>query len=196
MSRKPLTPSQLIALMNADKEEKNRKRPCTSNVNTSKPKSSRPTLLNGKEFSNDEIRAMLNKKSVNEDEIKAIEREREERYFNSMEAREKIEEAATSLMEIKNVKIFTCTICKIKYHKKNPICIEKRHIIKEELGTRRFFKCNDCCRRCITYFVYPKTFCTNCKGRNFVRVAMKDERVVKDKEELLVRGKEEKFINR
>ncbi|CEF64591.1 Protein MCM10 homolog [Strongyloides ratti] len=190
--------AQLIALMNADKEKEkeSRKRPSTTNISTSKPKTSRPTLLSGKDFSNDEIRLMLNKKLLHEDEVKAIEKEKEERYFSIMESREKIEEAATSLMEIKNVRIFTCTICKIKYHKKNPICIEKKHFIKEEMGTRRFFKCNDCCRRCITYFVYPRTFCANCKGRNFVRVGMKDERVVKDREELLVRGKEEKFINR
>uniref|UniRef100_A0A0K0FT96 Protein MCM10 homolog (inferred by orthology to a human protein) n=1 Tax=Strongyloides venezuelensis TaxID=75913 RepID=A0A0K0FT96_STRVS len=199
MSRKPLTPAQLVVLMNADKEKEaeSKKRPSTTtNISTSKPKAPRLTLLGGKEFSNDEIRDMLNKKSVREDEIKSFEREREERYFNTMEMREQVEEAVTSLMEIKNVKIFVCTVCKIKYHRKNPICVEKRHLIKEELGTRRFFKCNDCSRRCITYFVYPKTFCSNCKGRNFIRVSMKDERIVKDREELLIRGREEKFINR
>uniref|UniRef100_A0A0N4ZY19 Mcm10 domain-containing protein n=1 Tax=Parastrongyloides trichosuri TaxID=131310 RepID=A0A0N4ZY19_PARTI len=201
MSRKPLTPAQLVAMMKADEANESRKRPAPSNnIPKKEPRMSKPSLSNGllggKNFSNDEIRALLNKKSSHEDEIRKAEKEKEEKYFNMMEKREIVEEYSTNLMEIKNVRIFTCLECKITYHRKNPICVERGHTIREEKGTRRFFKCKDCSRRTISYYIYPKVMCTGCKGRNFIRVAMKDERIVKDKEELLLRGVEQKFVNR
>uniref|UniRef100_A0AC35UH36 Protein MCM10 homolog n=1 Tax=Rhabditophanes sp. KR3021 TaxID=114890 RepID=A0AC35UH36_9BILA len=188
MSRKVLKPSELAAMMRNDKaREKNE--PVMGLKRKAEPVAEKTTIAK-KKFSNEDIMALLNKKSSHQHEADEAEVARQRVYFNHMEGREKVEEYATNLMEIPNFRVFTCTSCNLTHATKNEICAREGHQFREHRVTKRFFKCKDCSRRCTSFNIYPKAMCAGCKGRSFVKCGMKDERIVKPKERLLIRGQE------
>ncbi|KAI6183105.1 Protein MCM10-like protein [Aphelenchoides bicaudatus] len=155
----------------------------------------RDTLIGGSKITNDQIRQLLNKKSIHQKEIDQVDRDTELRYFQKREIEEKIENHATTLMEIKNVDVVTCKACDYTATHLAQRCLDLNHAHIRHKATRRFFKCKDCSTRTICYALMPTTPCTRCSCKDFVRVAMKDERKIPEKDKLLLRGEERKYVN-
>ncbi|VDK68293.1 unnamed protein product [Litomosoides sigmodontis] len=147
-------------------------------------------------YTADEISALLEKKSSHEDELRQEDVIREERYFQSMEQKERLENYLTNIMEIKNCSVITCIKCKYTSHKQSDLCKQLLHTVKQWKATKRFFRCKQCHSRTISYERLPTTPCTQCGYNDFQRVAMKDEKRIKlAQENLLLRGEERKYVN-
>lgn len=146
-------------------------------------------------FTDEEIAFLLKKKSRHEDELLKEDTARQRAYFDTMEKQEKFESFLTTLMEIKNCDVVTCTQCNYTSHKQSDLCKQMGHAVKRHKADKRFFRCKQCHRRAVSYERIPTAPCLHCGDSSYERVAMKDERKVKLGESLLVRGEERKFVN-
>ncbi|KAH7727539.1 protein MCM10 [Aphelenchoides avenae] len=147
----------------------------------------------GGNFTDDQIRSLLEKKSAHESEALQEDTERETRYFHSKEAEEKVESYLTGTMEIKNCKVVSCKKCEYTSTHQSTYCKIQGHAVSRHLADKRFFRCADCHQRTSAFGLLPTKPC-ECGGKNWERVAMRDERKVQQ-EKLQVRGEERKFVN-
>ncbi|CAG9537697.1 unnamed protein product [Cercopithifilaria johnstoni] len=147
-------------------------------------------------YTADEISALLKKKSNHDGELRREDAIREERYFQVMEQKEKLENYLTNTMEIRNYNVITCTQCNYTSHKQSDLCKQLHHTVKQWKANKRFFRCKQCHRRTFSYERLSTTPCAQCGCNDFIRVAMKDEKRVKlPQENLLLRGEERKYLN-
>lgn len=110
------------------------------------------------------------------------------KYFDNMEAKEKIETFTTTTMEVKNVKVVSCKKCNYTAHKQSELCMQNGHAVKWHTAEKRFFKCRGCKRRTFAFGLLPSKPCDHCDTQDWERVGMRDERkVLLDSEKLMLR---------
>ncbi|TKR82576.1 hypothetical protein L596_016276 [Steinernema carpocapsae] len=148
----------------------------------------------GKEKTKEELLALLDKKSSHQNEADQENLEKQNAYFNAMAVRERVEESAVELKELKDVNVITCKTCGYTNHKQSDYCKAQLHAVVKHKADKRWFKCKDCSSRLICYDRMPTRPCQGCGSMNYERVGMKDERKVQGKEKLLIRGEERKFL--
>ncbi|XP_011697652.1 PREDICTED: protein MCM10 homolog [Wasmannia auropunctata] len=142
----------------------------------------------------DKFKEMLEAKSSHTDLIEKLYDEEKEKYFNKLEAKERMEEKMMSTFKI-NCKAVTCAVCKYTAFSASDMCKEQRHPLRVTDAVKRFFKCTDCGNRTVSLNRMPSHSCGKCSGSNWVRAAMMDERKTAIAAETLsIRGAEEKFL--
>lgn len=143
---------------------------------------------------NDKFKEMLEAKSSHTDLIEKSYDEEKEKYFNKLEAKERMEEKMMNTYKI-NCKAVKCAICKYTAFSASDMCKEQRHPLRVMDAVKRFFKCADCGNRTVSLNRMPSHSCGKCSGSNWVRAAMMDERKTAIAAETLsIRGAEEKFL--
>ncbi|KRZ15401.1 EGF-like domain-containing protein, partial [Trichinella zimbabwensis] len=158
---------------------------------------SKRSRLGEKNFTIDEMRQLLKQKSRFENELRNDEAEKQAKYFEIMEVKEKFDRHAEQVFELKNCQVVSCKTCNYTWHAQSDLCKSQRHEILRHTATKRFFRCLNCKKRTISYSLYPSRPCHQCRSRNFERVAMKQERrgPKLPAEELKIRGEELPFVN-
>ncbi|KRY78222.1 EGF-like domain-containing protein [Trichinella pseudospiralis] len=156
---------------------------------------SKRSRLGEKNFTIDEMRQLLKRKSRFENELRNDDAEKEAKYFEIMEVKEKFARHAEQVFELKNCQVVSCKTCNYTWHAQSDLCKSQRHEILRHTATKRFFRCLNCKKRTISYSLYPSRPCHQCRSRNFERVAMKQERrgPKLPAEELKIRGEELPF---
>lgn len=142
----------------------------------------------------DKFKEMLEAKSTHTDLIEKSYDEEKEKYFNKLEAKERMEEKMMSTFKV-NCKAVKCTVCKYTAFSASDICKERRHPLHVIDAVKRFFKCADCGNRTVSLFRMPSHTCGKCSGSNWARAAMMDEKKTAIVGATLsIRGAEEKFL--
>jgi len=166
---------------------------------SSKPKKSKSRLaevLGEFDVNSEEGKKLLNKKSRNAGALALAEAEREDRYFTTLEKKERMEEKMTSVMEI-TIAAWACKQCKYLSESRSKLCIEENHpCVKIPKMTKRFYQCKACKMRSSAFNRQLPKPCSKCGDSNFERVSMATERKGPriGAETLELRGKEQKFI--
>ncbi|XP_012531092.1 protein MCM10 homolog [Monomorium pharaonis] len=143
---------------------------------------------------NNKFKEMLEAKSSHTDLIEKSYDEEKEKYFNKLEAKERMEEKMMNTFKI-NCKAVKCAICKYTAFSASDMCKEQRHPLRVIDAVKRFFKCADCGNRTVSLNRMPSHSCGKCSSSNWVRAAMMDERKIAIAAETLsIRGAEEKFL--
>ncbi|CAG2102012.1 unnamed protein product, partial [Medioppia subpectinata] len=136
----------------------------------------------------DIISKALSRKSVNESGVEKAEAMATEKYFSTLEKKEKME---TKLSE-------TCHDCKYTAHSASELCKKSGHKLVRHKATKRFFKCKNCKNRSYTFnLLLPAKACSKCGELSYAKasvVHIKEETTLMDKK-LQIRGEEIKFIN-
>lgn len=143
---------------------------------------------------NDKFKEMLEAKSSHTDLIEKSYDEEKEKYFNKLEAKERMEEKMMNTFKI-DCKAVKCAICKYTAFSASDMCKEQRHPLRVIDAVKRFFKCADCGNRTVSLNRMPSHSCSKCSSSNWIRAAMMDERKTAiAAESLSIRGAEEKFL--
>uniref|UniRef100_A0A183CLD7 Protein MCM10 homolog n=1 Tax=Globodera pallida TaxID=36090 RepID=A0A183CLD7_GLOPA len=95
----------------------------------------------GGSFTDEQIRALLGKKSNHDNEAKKAELDQQNVYFDHRQIEEQIETNTTSLTELKNCKVVTCSSCAYTSHHQSAYCKTLGHEVRRHLADKRFFKC-------------------------------------------------------
>uniref|UniRef100_T1IJL1 Protein MCM10 homolog n=1 Tax=Strigamia maritima TaxID=126957 RepID=T1IJL1_STRMM len=142
---------------------------------------------------NDEFERVLNAKSIHSDSLAS---EENEKYFNEMETKEKIETQATSITQLA-CKVVSCKQCNYTAFSASELCKSENHPLKFHSAMKRFFSCKSCKRRIVSINKFPTAPCANCGEKSFEKTGMKRERTGPKlaNEQLSIRGDETKFLN-
>ncbi|XP_070557495.1 protein MCM10 homolog isoform X2 [Ptychodera flava] len=124
-----------------------------------------------------------------------VEDDLQEKYFNELEKKEKLETKMSSILE-KVCKVVSCHQCKYTYFSPAARCKQENHSLKWHEAKQRFFLCKDCKTKMFTFNKIPNTSCRNCGGSKFDRTSMLTERKGPrlGGETLLLRGEEQKWV--
>lgn len=142
------------------------------------------------------VEAIMNRKSSHEHEIHEKEIEAENKYFDLMEKKEKIEDHMASVFQT-DCNVVICKVCNYTDHKQSDFCRSKKHMVISKSVIKRFFRCRNCRTRTHTFAqVYPVKRC-KCGSDQFEKTSMYNvkEAPKLEHEKLLVRGEEIKFLN-
>ena len=142
------------------------------------------------------IEAIMSRKSSHEHEIRDKEIEAENKYFDLMEKKERIEDHMANTFQT-DCSVVICKVCNYTDHKQSDFCRDKKHMVISKNVVKRFFRCRECKTRTHTFAqVYPVKRC-KCGSDQFEKAAMYNvkEGPKLDSEKLLVRGEELKFLN-
>lgn len=143
---------------------------------------------------NDKFKELLAAKSSHTDLIEKSYDEEKEKYFDKLEAKERMEEKMMSTFKV-NCKAVTCLTCKYTAFSASDMCKEQRHSLRVIDAVKRFFKCADCGNRTVSLYRMPSHTCSKCNGSSWARAAMIDERrTVIAAASLSIRGAEEQFL--
>ncbi|XP_011880940.1 PREDICTED: protein MCM10 homolog [Vollenhovia emeryi] len=143
---------------------------------------------------NGRFKEMLEARSSHADLIERSYDEAKERYFDKLEAKERMEEKMINTFKV-DCKAVKCAVCKYTAFSASDMCKEQRHPLRVIDAVKRFFKCADCGNRTVSLNRMPTRSCAKCSGSSWVRAAMMDERKTAIAAETLsIRGAEEKFL--
>ncbi|XP_020284305.1 protein MCM10 homolog [Pseudomyrmex gracilis] len=182
---KAKSPNQ-IDKSSREKLEKNAKRPRENNEQ--EERDAKKTKIS------DKFKEMMEAKSSHTDLIEKSYDEEQEKYFNKLEAKEKMEEKMMTTYKV-DCKAVRCTICKYTAFSASDVCKEQRHPIRVIDAVKRFFKCADCGNRTVSLDRIPSYSCGKCNSSNWARAPMMDEKKTAIAAETLsIRGAEEKFL--
>ncbi|XP_011352056.2 protein MCM10 homolog [Ooceraea biroi] len=142
----------------------------------------------------DKFKEILEAKSSHTDLIEKSYDEEKEKYFNKLEAKERMEEKMMSTFKV-NCKAVKCALCKYTAFSASDMCKEQRHPLRVIDAVKRFFKCADCGNRTVSLNRMPSHSCGKCSSSSWTRAAMMDEKKIAIAAETLsIRGAEEKFL--
>ncbi|XP_014472077.1 PREDICTED: protein MCM10 homolog [Dinoponera quadriceps] len=143
---------------------------------------------------NDKFKELLAAKSSHTDLIEKSYDEEKEKYFDKLEAKERMEEKMMNTFKV-GCKAVTCLACKYTAFSASDMCKEQRHPLRVVDAVKRFFKCADCGNRTVSLYRMPAHTCGKCNGSSWARAAMMDEkRTDIAGPALSIRGAEEKFL--
>ncbi|XP_015599038.1 protein MCM10 homolog [Cephus cinctus] len=142
----------------------------------------------------DKFQEMIKATSAHTDLIEKSRDEEQEKYFNKLEVKEKMEEKMMSTYQV-DCKAVKCLICKYTAFSSSDMCKEQRHPLRVIDAVKRFFKCSDCGNRTVSLDRIPSRSCQKCSSSNWMRAAMMDnKRIQIPGTSLSIRGGEEKFL--
>ncbi|CAO1372748.1 unnamed protein product [Diamesa tonsa] len=136
---------------------------------------------------------MMNKKSSHSDLVENHQQTEQDKYFNTLEKKENMEERMMNTIEMK-CKAVICKICKYAAFSASDYCKGLRHPVKVVDAIKRFYKCGDCNTRTVTLDRIPKLACKSCGGQRWVRTGMMADKIGTVGEHLSIRGDEEGSI--
>jgi len=142
---------------------------------------------------NEKFKKILEAKSSHTDLIEKSYDKEKEKYFNKLEAKEKMEEKMMNTFKV-NCKAVKCILCKYTAFSASDMCKEQRHPLRVIDAIKRFFKCADCGNRTVSLSRMPLHNCGKCNGSNWAKAAMMNEKKIAIAETLSIRGTEEKFL--
>lgn len=131
--------------------------------------------------------------SQNQDLIDAAQQEAEDKYFDEMDRKEKLEHKMMNTYKMQ-CKAVRCLVCKYTWFSASEWCKKEKHALKVLDATKRFFKCGDCNTRTTCLTMFPMISCTNCNGSKWERAPMMSHKKV-DEVNLSIRGDEQSFLN-
>ncbi|KAK3739742.1 hypothetical protein QZH41_003574 [Actinostola sp. cb2023] len=141
---------------------------------TVKPKKRR---LLGPEFDvfdgkTDEGQRLINAKSLHVGQVETVQAERQEKYFNELERKERLEDKMKAIKEI-TVSVYRCKKCNYIAESASNICFEENHPLKKTTAKKRFFACKNCRTRTVSYgSILPHLTCVNCGEMNYEKTSM------------------------
>lgn len=146
------------------------------------------------EFYSERFKKMMAMTSSHTDLLEQHDDEEQEKYFQKLEMKERLEEKMTSIYKVP-CKAVRCSKCKYTSFSASELCKTERHPLKVFDAVKRFFKCGDCGNRTACLEVVPTRECKNCGSGRWERTTMMKERVVGGAHTLSIRGGEQKFVN-
>ena len=145
-------------------------------------------------FQKERIRKIMEAKSSHSDLIEAHEQATQDRYFDSLEKKEAMEEKMLSTFTVA-CKAVVCLRCRYTALSAADRCKQERHQLKIIDAKKRFYECTDCGNRTITVHRMPQMSCKNCQSSRWKRTAMiKDRKALRIGEHLSIRGDEETYL--
>lgn len=118
----------------------------------------------------------------------------QDKYFDKLELRERMEEKMMSTYKIQ-CKAVQCLDCKYTSFSAAQNCKDKKHKFKVFDAMKRFFKCGNCGNRTVSLQICPLVSCNNCGSSKWERTTMMKEKIAKIGDELSIRGGEQMFVN-
>lgn len=183
---KPKNPNKV----RADKEEKlekGKKRPREADNNEEQEAKKSNAL-------SDKFKEMMQTKSSHTDLIEKSYEQEQEKYFNNLEMKERMEEKMLTTYKVA-CKAVRCLVCKYTSFSASDMCKEQKHPLRVTDAMKRFFKCGDCGNRTVSLDRIPSHSCIKCSSSNWTRAAMMDEkRTNVHIAALSIRGDEETYI--
>lgn len=131
--------------------------------------------------------------SQNQDLIDTAQQEAEDKYFDQMDRKEKMEHKMMSTYKVP-CKAVRCLVCKYTWFSASEWCKTEKHTLRVQDATKRFFKCNDCNSRTACLTMFPLISCKNCNGSKWERAPMMGHKKVEEAN-LSIRGDEQSFLN-
>jgi len=131
--------------------------------------------------------------SQNQDLIDTARQEAEDKYFDEMDRKEKMEDKMMNTYKVP-CKSVRCLVCKYTWFSASEWCKKERHALRVLDATKRFFKCGDCNTRTACLTMFPLISCNNCNGSKWERAPMMGHKVVEGAN-LSIRGDELTFLN-
>ncbi|XP_003702007.1 minichromosome maintenance 10 homolog [Megachile rotundata] len=183
---KPNDPNK-IRLNKEEKLEIGKKRPRDSE-DSEKQETKKPNVIS------DKFKEMMQAKSAHTDLIEKSDEQEQEKYFNKLEMKERMEEKMLNTYKVA-CKAVKCLTCKYTSFSASDMCKEQKHPLRVVDGVKRFFKCGDCGNRTVSLDRIPSHSCIKCSSSNWSRAAMMDERKTNVAVTALsIRGDEETYI--
>lgn len=145
-------------------------------------------------FISDRFKKMMAMTSKHTDLLEQKDNEEQEKYFNKLELKEKMEEKMANTFKVQ-CKAVTCTVCKYTSFSAAELCKTERHKLKVTDAMKRFFKCGNCEKRTASLEIYPTKLCENCGSGKWLKTGMIKEKIVTVSNKLSVLGGEQKFVN-
>ncbi|XP_031358328.1 protein MCM10 homolog [Photinus pyralis] len=146
-------------------------------------------------FSSDRFRKIMTATSAHNNLLAEIENERQEKYFQKLEMKERMEEKMATTYKVQ-CKAVRCLKCKYTNFSASDTCKTERHPLKVFDAVKRFFKCGECSNRTACLTVVPTLSCKNCGSSKWERTSMMKERTEKIAAPTLsIRGGEQVFTN-
>lgn len=131
--------------------------------------------------------------SQNQDLIDTAQQEAEDKYFDQMDKKEKMEHKMMNTYKVP-CKAVRCLVCKYTWFSASEWCKTEKHALRVMDATKRFFKCNDCNSRIACLTMFPMISCKNCNGSKWERAPMMSHKKV-DEIHLSIRGDEQTFLS-
>ncbi|XP_060881057.1 protein MCM10 homolog [Metopolophium dirhodum] len=131
--------------------------------------------------------------SQNQDLIDTAQQEAEDKYFDQMDKKEKLEYKMMNTYKVQ-CKAVRCLVCKYTWFSASEWCKTEKHTLRVLDATKRFFKCNDCNSRIACLTMFPLISCKNCNGSKWERAPMMGHKKV-DEIHLSIRGDEQTFLS-
>ncbi|CAH1265756.1 MCM10 [Branchiostoma lanceolatum] len=145
----------------------------------------------------EEYKKLVQAKSSHSGSLSEAQLEMQEKYFAELEKKERMEDKMATISYVK-CKIVSCKKCKYTTFSPSDCCKKENHPLVWHDGVKRFFKCINCSKRCISLQRYPKVACKNCGSSKFERTTMLAEKKGPklDSETLNLRGEDEMFLHK
>lgn len=131
--------------------------------------------------------------SQNQNLIDIAQQEAEDKYFDQMDKKEKMEHKMMNTYKIP-CKAVRCLVCKYTWFSASEWCKKDKHSLRILDATKRFFKCSDCNTRTACLTMFPMISCNNCSGSKWERAPMMSHKKVEEST-LSIRGDEQTFLN-
>lgn len=136
---------------------------------------------------------LMNATSQNQGLIDTAQQEAEDKYFDQMDKKEKME---LKMMETYKVpcKAVRCLVCKYTWFSASEWCKTEKHPLRVLDATKRFFRCNDCHTKVSSLTMFPLIACRVCNGSKWERAPMMTHKKVEEIH-LSIRGDEQAFLS-
>ncbi|KAK6640695.1 hypothetical protein RUM44_012392 [Polyplax serrata] len=143
---------------------------------------------------NDKFFQLMNAGVKNMEILKTAENDQQEKYFNKLETRERMEDKMASTFKIE-CNAVRCLKCHYKAFSASDLCKREKHPIKVFKAIKRFWKCAKCSARTVSLELVPVHPCKTCGNSSWEKTSMMPEKGPNlTVEPLSIRGMEEKFI--
>lgn len=130
--------------------------------------------------------------SQNQDLVEIARQEAEDKYFDQMDRKEKLEHKMMNTYKVQ-CKAVRCLVCKYTWFSASEWCKAEKHALRVHDATKRFFKCTDCNSRTACLTMFPLISCKNCNGSKWERAPMMGHKKVEEPN-LSIRGDEQAFL--
>lgn len=131
--------------------------------------------------------------SQNQDLIDIAQQEAEDKYFDQMDKKERLEHKMMNTYKIP-CKAVRCLVCKYTWFSASEWCKTEKHTLRVLDATKRFFKCGDCNSRTACLTMFPLISCKNCSSSKWQRAPMMGHKKIEEVN-LSIRGDEQSFLN-
>ncbi|KAG8195559.1 hypothetical protein JTE90_002185 [Oedothorax gibbosus] len=127
------------------------------------------------DLSSPKVQAMLKRGSSHAHEVERVAIEKEESYFENLEAKEETEK---KLQQIKAIvcDVVSCAECDYTAESAPDRCTAAGHAVRRHRAAKRFFECETCRKRCFAFTRMPKRPCRTCDTYKYRQCSMIPER--------------------